>query len=73
MRKTEQNISQNNRVLLTLGSKEVKGKMGPGTGFLIKGTARFISSGPEWDMMKTKFSFMTRVLEITIESIKQTI
>jgi hypothetical protein len=73
MRKTEKNIVQNDKVLLTVGSKEVDGKMGPGTGFLVKGTARFISSGPEWDMMKGKFSFLTRVLEVTVESIKQTV
>lgn len=73
MRKTEKNVIRNNRVLLTVGAREVQGKMGPGTGFLIKGTARFVSSGPEYDMMKAKFSFLTRVLEITVESIKQTI
>lgn len=73
MRKTEKKVLKNNNVLLTVGSKEVEGKMGPGTGFLIKGTARFIASGPEWDMMKEKFSFMTRVLEVTVESIKQTV
>lgn len=73
MRKTEKKVNVNNKVLLTLGSKEVQGRMGMGTGFLIKGTARFISSGPEWDMMKEKFSFLTRVLEVTVESIKQTV
>ncbi len=73
MRKTEKNILQNNTVLLTVGSKEVDGKMGPGTGYLVKGTGRFISSGPEWDMMKEKFSFLTRVLEVTVDSIKQTV
>jgi hypothetical protein len=73
MRKTEKKIIKNNNVLLTVGSKEVAGKIGVGTGFLVKGTAKFISSGPEWDMMKEKFSFLTRVLEITVKSIKQTI
>lgn len=73
MRKTEKKVNVNNKVLLTLGSKEVQGRMGMGTGFLIKGTARFISSGSEWDMMKEKFSFLTRVLEVTVESIKQTV
>jgi hypothetical protein len=73
MRKTEKKTLQNNRVLLTLGSKEVPGLIGPGTGFLIEGTAKFISSGPEFDMMKAKFSFLTRVLEVTVTSIKQTI
>jgi hypothetical protein len=73
MRKTEKNVDKNNNVLLTLGSKEVAGRMGPGTGFLIKGTAKFISSGPEFDMMKDKFPFLTRVLEVTVSSVKQTI
>ena len=73
MRNTEKKVNLNNNVLLTLGSKEVEGKMGMGTGFLLKGTARFISSGEEFDMMKEKFSFLTRVLEITVTSVKQTI
>ena len=73
MRKTEKNITQNNQILLTVGTKEVQGKMGAGTGFLVKGTARFVASGPEWEMMKDKFPFLTRVLEITVTSIKQTI
>lgn len=73
MRKTEKKVDKNNSVLLTLGSKEVEGRMGMGTGFLINGTARFISSGAEFDMMKNKFSFLTRVLEVTVLSVKQTI
>ena len=73
MRKTETKTLKNNKVLLTLGSKEVDGLIGPGTGFLLEGTAEFKKSGPEFDMMKEKFSFMTRVLEITVSSIKQTI
>jgi len=73
MRKTEKKIQCNDKVLLTLGSKEVQGKMGLGTGFLVEGTARFLSSGPEFDMMKAKFAFQTRVLEVTVTSIQQTI
>ncbi|MBA4356317.1 MAG: FMN-binding protein [Desulfovibrio sp.] len=73
MRKTEQNTLINNKVLLTLGSKEVQGRMGPGTGFLLEGTARFVKSGEEFDAMKAKFPFLTRVLEVTVTSLKQTI
>ena len=73
MRKTEKKTLQNNKVLLTVGSKEVIGRMGPGCGFLIEGTAKFISSGSEFDLMKAKFSFLTRVLEVTVTSIKQTL
>ena len=73
MRKTEKKTLKNNKVLLTLGSKEVDGLIGPGTGFFLEGTAIFKKSGPEFDMMKEKYSFMTRVLEITVTSLKQTI
>jgi len=73
MRKTENKVLQNNKVLLTVGSKEVTGRMGQGCGFLIEGTAKFLPSGSEYDMMKAKFSFLTRVLEVTVTSIKQTL
>ena len=72
MRKTEKNVNQNNKVKIALGSKEVLGyKDYPGTGFAIQGTAKFLESGTEFDMMKEKFSFLTRVLEITVTSAKQ--
>lgn len=72
MRRTEKNINQNSKVKLTLGSREVVGYNDyQGTGFLVVGTAKYIESGSEFDMMKEKFSFLTRVLEITVTSAKQ--
>jgi len=74
MRKTEKNVRVNNRVKITLGSKEVLGyKDYQGTGFLIEGTATYIESGDTYNMMKEKFSFLTRVIDITVTAIKQTI
>jgi hypothetical protein len=73
MRKTQKKIEKNNKVLLTLGTKEVEGKMGPGTGYLIKGTAKFMNSGPEFDMIKQRFTWANRVLEVTVSSVTQTI
>jgi hypothetical protein len=71
-RKTQKNVEINNKVKIALGSKDVLGyKDYPGTGFLIEGTARYIESGEEYDMMKSKFSFLTRVLEITVDKAKQ--
>jgi hypothetical protein len=71
-RKTEKNVDVNSNVKLTLGSKDVLGfKDYPGTGFLINGKARYINSGDEYDHMKQKFSFLTRVLEITVDTAKQ--
>ncbi|HYE12686.1 MAG TPA: pyridoxamine 5'-phosphate oxidase family protein [Patescibacteria group bacterium] len=73
MRKTQKNVEQNNKVKVTLGSKEVMGYQYPGTGFIIEGTAKFVESGLEFDMMKEKFSFLSRVLEIKVTSAKQTL
>ena len=73
MHKTEKNILKNNKVKLTLGSKEVMGLQYQGAGFLIDGIAKYIESGKEYDEMKSKFSFLTRVLEVKVISAKQTL
>jgi hypothetical protein len=71
-RKTEKNVNVNNKVKIALGCKDVSGYNDyPGTGFIIEGAARYIESGDEYDMMKSKFSFLTRVLEITVDKAKQ--
>lgn len=70
---TEKNIDINNKVKLTLGNKEVMGLYSSGAGFLIEGTARFIESGSEYDLMHEKFPFLRKVLEISITSLKQTL
>lgn len=73
MKKTEENIKVNDQVKITLGSKEVMGSIGMGAGFSIEGTASFLDSGSEYDMMKEKFPFLSQVLKIKINSLKQTI
>lgn len=71
-RKTEKNINLNCQIKLSVGSKNVLGfKDYPGTGFIITGTAKFISSGEDYDRMKEKFDFLTRVFEITVNNAKQ--
>lgn len=73
MNLTESNVKTNNNVLITLGSSKVAGKNGPGTGFLIKGTAAFVTSGPEFDRMKARFSWARAVLAVTVLSATQTL
>jgi Pyridoxamine 5'-phosphate oxidase len=72
MHKTEANVAYNNHVLITLGSSKVTGNNGPGAGFLIKGTASFISEGPDFDLLKSKFSWLRATLAVTIDSATQT-
>ncbi len=73
MQSTQKNVEQNNNVKVSLGSKEVIGFQYPGAGFNIEGTAKFLESGSDFDMMKEKFPWLTRVLEITVSSAKQMI
>ncbi|WP_032123402.1 pyridoxamine 5'-phosphate oxidase family protein [Clostridium amazonitimonense] len=73
MRRTQKNVELNNKVKVTICSKDVMGYKRLGTGFLIQGTAKFLESGLEFDMMKEKFTFLSRVLEITVTSAQQTL
>ena len=73
MHETEANVAKNNRVLLTMGSQEVPGKIGPGTGFLIEGTAAFVASGPDFDAIKAKHEWARAALVVTIISATQTL
>ena len=70
---TQANIAFNNKVLVTLGSIKVQGRNGPGTGFLIKGTASFLTTGQEFDATKSRFGWARAVLAITIDSATQTL
>lgn len=72
MNKTEGNISFNPEVLITLGSSKVEGLHGPGAGYLIKGKAEFIYSGPDFEFMKAKYSWLRATLAVKLESITQT-
>ena len=72
MHRTEANIAHNPNVLITLGSSKVLGIHGMGAGFLIKGKARFVTSGPDFDLMKEKFGWLRATLSVTIETATQT-
>lgn len=72
MRKTEANVAFNPEVLITLGSSQVVGLHGAGAGFLIRGKAKFVPSGPDFDLMKAQFSWLRATLAVTIENATQT-
>ena len=61
------------KVKMIFGSKEVMGKNSMGAGFLLEGSARFLDRGEEYDRMKEKFPWLTRVLEITPTTVTQTL
>lgn len=69
--KTERNLSIQNEVIVSIANREVAGYKGIGTGFIVKGTTRFIKNGEDFNRMKEKFSWIRAVLEITVTSAKQ--
>jgi hypothetical protein len=71
--RTEANVAFNNQVLVTVGSSKVPGLHGPGTGFLIRGTASFLGEGPDFDAMKAAFGWARAVLSIQVDAATQTI
>ena len=73
MHRTEANIAFNNQVLITLGSRKVTGNIGPGAGFLIKGTACIETAGTDFDFIKAKFAWARAVMAVTPNSIEQTL
>ncbi|MDR2008580.1 MAG: pyridoxamine 5'-phosphate oxidase family protein [Alphaproteobacteria bacterium] len=68
----EEDLKSNNKVILLLAAREVEGFNGyQGTGFRLEGTAKLVEEGSEFTMMKEKFSFLRKVLEITPITSKQ--
>jgi hypothetical protein len=73
MHTVEADAKENKLVKLTMGSREVQGLSGLGAGFRIEGNAKFLVTGTDYQFMKEKFPFLTRVLEITITASLQTL
>ena len=73
MKTTQDNIAANNRVKMVIGSKEVMGKYGPGAGFLLEGTARFIREGKELAAMRERFDWANCLMEVTVTQVTQTV
>ena len=72
MHHLEEDLAVNDRIIVTLGAREVEGRNGyQGTGFRVEGKARLVSEGKEFDMMKEKYPFLRSVLEITAETAVQ--
>ena len=72
MTSTEEDLAVNANLILTAGTREVEGFNGyKGTGFRITVTAAMIVKGDEFDMMKEKYPFLRKVLEVKVKEAKQ--
>lgn len=73
MKRTEAHLAACPQVALTVGSREVAGNHGMGTGFLVKGRAALETSGPAFEAVKARFAWARAALAITVESAAQTL
>ena len=71
MHTAQENLKANNKVKMVVGSKGVKGKYGPGAGFLLEGTARIVHEGEELAAMKKRFDWANSLMEITVSNVIQ--
>lgn len=73
MHTIQEDLADNDQLMLTMGSKEVMGTVGPGAGFHVFGKGYFIESGEIYDKMHEEMPFLTRVLAVDVERVEQKI
>ncbi len=73
MHSIEADFTQDNTVLLAVGSKKVEGTAGLGAGFHLLGEGEFIAEGPDFAQMKERFPWVRKVLRVHIKKIEQKI
>lgn len=62
----ERDLESNHKILMSVGARAVEGRNGyQGTGFRIEGTAQLLTEGSDFDLVKEKYNFLRKVLEIT--------
>lgn len=67
LNKTQKNIEAGSGVQMIVGSKAVQGTHGPGSGFLLRGNAKFEESGINFDKMKSRFSWLRSIMVFKVK------
>ena len=70
MRQTEANLSQDPRVELLCGTRQVQGSHGPGGGCSIVGRAEMQTDGPDFMAVKAEFPWARGALVVQIEKVE---
>jgi len=69
-RQTEQNLKGNNKVEVLVGSKQVEGTQGMGTGCRLSGTGEVQTSGELYDLTKSGFPWARGAFVIHVDEIE---
>jgi hypothetical protein len=65
-------LNKNNKVLVTVGSRDVEGLHGAGAGFNINGVVNIKAEGDEYADVKNKFEWARAMMKIDINDYYQT-
>ena len=72
MKKMEEILKKDNRVIVVLWTREIEGLYGMGMGIKILGSAKIVDSGDEFKKIKDKFEWSRAVMIIDINEAFQT-
>ena len=68
----EEDIKTNDTVFVMLGVREVEGNNGyQGIGFRLTATARLIGEAADFELVKSKYPFARKALELTVVKLEQ--
>ena len=68
---TEKNLEVNDRVELMVGTKQVQGKNGMGTGYRLSGRGKIVTEGDFMNLTKSKYPWARAAFVITVETAQQ--
>jgi hypothetical protein len=68
---TEANLKANDSIELLVGSKQVQGKNGMGTGYRLVGTGKIVDNGEYLDLVKAKYPWARAALVVEVALAEQ--
>lgn len=71
MNTTQRNLQAGSSIQLLVGTKEVEGRMGPGTGFRLTGRGRVEESGSIYDRVKSRFDWARGAVVVDVDKVEQ--
>lgn len=71
LNKTQRNAEAGSEVQMIIASKDVAGIQGKGAGFLLRGKAKFEESGPNFDKLKSRFSWVRSAMVFTVKEVTE--
>ncbi len=73
LNQTQRNVEAGSEVQMIIGSKNVIGTQGNGSGFLLKGKAKFEQSGPNFEKLKSRFNWLRAAMVFNVKEVKELI